>query len=156
MSPEEVSSIESRLGYIFLDKGLLIQSLTRKAAAQEQKQKRQWWKKENNYEDQNAFRTLGDAILKAILTELLIQKGYKTPGDITQKKGTLENAGNLSVMLKKMGISPIVGIGERTLGVHEQPYALSETFEAIVAAIYKDRGYETIKELVFQWFSPLI
>jgi tRNA (guanine-N7-)-methyltransferase len=38
------------------------------------------------------------------LTELLIQKGYKTPGDITQKKGTLENAGNLSVMLKKMGI----------------------------------------------------
>jgi ribonuclease-3 len=150
MSPEEIKAIESRLGYIFLDQALLVQALTRKAAAQEQRQKGKMC------EDQEVFRTLGDAILKAILTELLIQQGYTTRGSITQKKEKLENEESLSLMLRAMKITPIVGIGERSVGVHEQPLALAETFEAIVAAIYKDGGYEIIKKLVVKWFSPLI
>jgi ribonuclease III len=150
MTPEEIRAIETRLGYIFLDQGLLMQALTRKAAAQEQRQKG------SICADQEVFRTLGDAVLKLILTELLIHKGYETRGRITQKKATLENEENLSVMLRTMKITPIVGIGERSVGVHEQPLALAETFEAIVAAIYKDGGYEIVKKLVVKWFSPLV
>jgi ribonuclease-3 len=150
MTPEEIRAIEIRLGYIFLDQRLLIQALTRKAAAQEQRQKGQLC------EDQEVFRTLGDAVLKAILTELLIHKGYMTRGSITQEKEKLENEKSLSAMLRAMEITPIVGIGERSIGVHEQSLALAETFEAIVAAIYKDGGYEIIKKLVVKWFSPLI
>lgn len=150
MTPEEIKAIEIQLGYIFLDQNLLIQALTRKAAAQEQRQRGKIC------EDQEVFRTLGDAVLKAILTELLIQRGYTTRGSITQTKGTLENEENLSAMLRAMNITPIVGIGERSVGVHEQSLALAETFEAIVAAIYKDGGYEIIKKLVVKWFSPLI
>jgi ribonuclease III len=150
MTPEEIRAVETRLGYIFLDQGLLMQALTRKAAAQEQRQKGKIC------EDQEVFRTLGDAVLKTILTELLIHKGCKTRGSITQKKATLENEENLSAMLRAMEIAPIVGIGERSVGVHEQPLALAETFEAIVAAIYKDGGYEIVKKLVVKWFSPLL
>lgn len=150
MTPEELRAIEIRLGYIFLDQGLLIQALTRKAAAQEQRQKGKLC------EDQEVFRTHGDAVLKAILTELLIQQGYTTRGSITQKKEKLENEESLSAMLRAMEITPIVGIGERSLGVHKQSLALAETFEAIVAAIYKDGGYEIIKKLVVKWFNPLI
>jgi ribonuclease III len=150
MTPEEIKAIEIRLGYIFLDQALLMQALTRKAAAQEQRQKGKIC------EDQEVFRTLGDAILKAILTELLIQQGYTTPGSITQRKEKLENEESLSAMLRAMKIIPIVGIGERNDGVHEQSLALAETFEAIVAAIYKDGGYEIIKKLVVKWFSSLI
>ena len=150
ITPEEIKAIEIRLGYIFLDQGLLIQALTRKAAAQEQKQKGK------PCEDQEVFRTLGDAVLKAILTDFLIQQGYKTRGNITQKKEKLEQEESLSAMLREMRITPIVGIGERSIGVHEQSLALAETFEAIVAAIYKDGSYEIIKKLVMKWFSPLI
>ncbi|NEZ65540.1 dsRNA-specific ribonuclease [Leptolyngbyaceae cyanobacterium CCMR0082] len=150
MTPEEIRAIEIRLGYLFLDQGLLLQALTRKAAAQEQRQKGK------QCEDQEIFRTLGDAVLKAILTDLLIQKGYSTRGSITQKKEKLEKEESLSAMLRAMEITPIVGIGERSIGVHEQSLALAETFEAIVAAIYKDGGYEIIKNLVVKWFSPLI
>jgi ribonuclease III len=63
-----------------LDQGLLIQALTRKAAAQEQRQQGK------SCADQEVFRTLGDAVLKVILTELLIQQGSTNRGDITQKK----------------------------------------------------------------------
>ncbi len=150
MTSIEISTIEIRLGYIFLDRDLLIQALTRKDAAQEQGQKGKPCK------DQEVFRTLGDAILKAILTELLIQQGYTTPGDITQEKAKLENKESLSTMLRTMEITPIVSVNERKIGVHEQSLALAETFEAIVAAIYKDGGYEIIKKLVVKWFSSLI
>jgi ribonuclease III len=150
MTSEEIRAIEIRLGYIFLDRGLLIQALTRKAAAHEQRQKGKIC------EDQEVFRTLGDAVLKAILTELLIQQGYTTRGDITQKKAKLENEESLSAMLRTMEITPIVGIGERSVGVHKQSLALAETFEAIIAAIYKDGGYEIVKKLVVKWFSSLI
>jgi ribonuclease-3 len=134
MTPEEIRAIEIRLGYLFLDQGLLLQALTRKATAQEQRQK------EKQCEDQEVFRTLGDAVLKAILTDLLIQKGYTTRDSITQTKEKLEKEESLSAMLRGMEITPIVGIGERSIGVHEQSSALAETFEAIVAAIYKDGG----------------
>jgi ribonuclease III len=147
MTSLEIRDIEIRLGYIFLDRDLLIQALTRKAAAQEQRQKGK------PCNDQEVFRTLGDAVLKAILTELLIQKGSTTRGDITQKKAKLENEESLSTMLRTMEITPIVGVGERNIGVHEQSLALAETFEAIIAAIYKDGGYEIIKKLVVKWFS---
>lgn len=147
MTSEEIRAIETRLGYIFLDRGLLIQALTRKAAANEQRQKGKIC------ENQEVFRTLGDAVLKAILTELLIQQGSTTRGDITQRKAKLENEESLSTMLRKMKITPIVGIGERSCGVHEQSLALAETFEAIIAAIYKDGGYEITKKLVVKWFT---
>jgi ribonuclease III len=147
MTSVEIRDIEIRLGYIFLDRGLLVQALTRKAAAQERRQKGEIC------EDQEVFRTLGDAVLKAILTELLIQQGATTRGDITQKKAKLENEESLSKMLRAMKITPIVGVGERNIGVHEQSLALAETFEAIIAAIYKDGGYEIIKKLVVKWFN---
>jgi ribonuclease III len=48
-------------------------------------------------------------------------------------------------MLRTMKITPIVGIGERSCGVHEQSLALAETFEAIIAAIYKDGDTRSLK-----------
>jgi ribonuclease III len=146
MTSEEIRAIEISLGYLFLDENLLIQSLTRKAAANEKRQRGE------KCEDQEVFRTLGDAILKAVLTEELIQQGFVTPGDITEKKKDLEKEASLSNKIRGMNIFPIVSNGEHLCGVHEQSNALAETFEAIIAAIYKDGGYEIIKKLIIKWF----
>jgi ribonuclease III len=150
MTPEEIRTIEASLGYIFLDSELLVQALTRKAAALEERQKGRSCK------DQEVFRTLGDAILKAVLTESLIYQGYVTPGEITERKKELEREESLSNQIRSMNIVPIVGIGERQTGVQQQSPALAETFEAIIAAIYKDGGYEIIKKLIIKWFFPQI
>ena len=148
MTLQQIRTIEASLGYIFLDSDLLVQALTRKAAALEQRQKGR------DCKDQEVFRTLGDAILKAVLTELLIHQGYVTPGEITERKKDLEREESLSNKIRSMNIVPIVGIGERRTGVQQQSPALAETFEAIIAAIYKDGGYEIIKKLIIKWFFP--
>lgn len=109
MKPEDIATVEKRLNYKFTDKNLLIRALTRKAFAQEQKQQGR------NCEDQEVYRILGDAVLKAILVEMLIQQGYDSRESITNKKSELEKRENLGKIFGGMGIAPFIrfGLGEK-------------------------------------------
>lgn len=153
MKPEDIATVEQRLNYWFEDKDLLIRALTRKAFALEQKQQGR------NCEDQEVYRTLGDAVLKAILVELLIQRGYDSPEAITDKKSELEKRENLGKMFEGMGLAPFIrlGIGEKKQGISSQLSVLGETFEALIAAVYIDTGsYEKTKRLVVDLFSETV
>ncbi|MCD8487026.1 MAG: hypothetical protein LRZ84_09920 [Desertifilum sp.] len=109
MKPEDIATVEQRLKYTFKDKKLLIRALTRKAFAQE--------KKQQGYicEDQEVYRILGDAVLKAILVEMLIRQGYDSRESITNKKIELEKRENLGKTFEGMIISSFIrfGIGEK-------------------------------------------
>jgi len=73
-------SLEEKLDYTFKDKSLLKRALTRKAYALEQKQQN------IEYEDQEIYRTLGDAVLKTVFIDLLLKKGVNSRGEITSRK----------------------------------------------------------------------
>ncbi|MCE8422351.1 MAG: hypothetical protein J5U16_00275 [Candidatus Methanoperedens sp.] len=73
-------TIEEDIGYHFSDRSLIERALTRKAYANEHKQQN------NDCRDQEIFRTLGDAVLKTVLVDLLISKGLKTREEITNRK----------------------------------------------------------------------
>ena len=150
MKSEDIATVEQRLNYTFKDKNLLVRALTRKAFAQEQKQQGK------NCEDQEVYRILGDAVLKAILVEMLIQQGYNSRESITNKKIDLEKRENLGKMFEEMGIAPFIrfGIGEKKQGISSQSSVLGETFEALVAAVHIDAGnYEKTKKFVVNIFS---
>lgn len=150
MKPEDIATVERRLNYTFNDKGLLIRALTRKAFAQEQKHQGR------NCQDQEVYRILGDAVLKAILVEMLIQQGYVSRESITNKKIDLEKRENLGKMFEGMGIAPFIrfGIGEKKQGISSQSSVLGETFEALVAAVHIDGGsYEKTKRFVINLFK---
>ncbi len=150
MKPQDISSVEQRLGYTFNNKDLLIRALTRKAFAQEQKQKGQ------NCEDQEVYRILGDAVLKAILVEMLIDAGYDSRKSITIKKSDLEKRENLGNMFQEMGITRFIRFdkGEKNLEISNQSSVLGETFEALVAAVHVDtQSYETTKRLFINLFN---
>lgn len=145
-----IGEVEDVLGYCFKDPNLLIRALTRKAYALEQKQIGL------ACDDQKIFATLGDAILKAVLIELLIRHGYENPGDITIKKSELEERSNLGSLPLALAISPFMRVGCGEQGVQNQPDHVGETFEAVIAAIYQDGGHGIVKQLVFGWFEQLI
>lgn len=150
MKPEDIAAVEKRLNYTFSDKNLLVRALTRKAFAQEQKQQGR------NCEDQEVYRILGDAVLKAILVEMLIQQGYDSRESITNQKIELEKRENLGKMFEGMRIAPFIrfGIGEKKQGIFSQSSVLGETFEALVAAVHIDAGsYEKTKRFVIDLFS---
>ena len=143
-------TLEKALGYTFKDKSLLNRALTRKAYANELKQKNK------DCEDQEIFRTLGDAVLKTVLVDLLIKRGCKTREDITNKKKNLESEEGLVKISRELGIGPLIvlGIGERKQKANEEPYVLAETLEAVIGAIYLDGGYDISKTVIEGWFEP--
>ena len=150
MNPESIVCIERRLGYIFKDKSVLIRALTRKAFAQECKQQGR------SCEDQELYRILGDAVLKAILVEMLIEYGYNSRETITNKKIELEKRESLSTKLREMQISQFIrlGVGEKKQNILIQSSVLGETFEALIAAIHIDGGsYEATKKIVVGLFQ---
>jgi ribonuclease-3 len=142
-------TIEKNLGYSFSDKNLLNRALTRKAYAIEQKQRNQ------DCEDQEVFRTLGDAVLKAVLVDLLIKSGCKTRDEITSKKKRLEREETLAKIGQSLSIGPFIklGVGEEKHKANEEPKVLAETLEALIGAIYLDGGYGASKEAITEWFK---
>jgi ribonuclease-3 len=142
-------TLEENIGYDFKNKDMLNRALTRKAYANELKQKNQESK------DQEIFRTLGDAVLKAVLIDLLIESGCNSKDYITGKKKKLEREEGLAEMSTKLGIGPYIklGIGEKKQKADEEPYVLAETFEALIAAIYLDGGFEVTRKIIKRLFK---
>ncbi len=146
---EDTMTIEENLGYSFSEKNLLNRALTRKAYALEQEQRNQ------DCEDQEIFRTLGDAVLKAVLVDLLIKSCCKTSDEITSKKKELERKESLARISQGLGIGHFIklGAGEKKQKANEEPYVLAETLEALIGAIYLDGGYDASKNVITKWFK---
>ncbi len=145
----DIEKIEDAIGYSFKNKNHLIRSLTRKAYALEQKQQNL------ECEDQEIFQTLGDAVLKLILVEHLIENGSNTRENITNEKMNLESREKLAEISRQLGIGTFIklGIGEMRLKVNEKQSVLAETLEALIAAIYRDGGYDACKKTIDKWSS---
>jgi ribonuclease-3 len=142
-------TIEEALGYTFSNKSLLERALTRKAYANELKQQNQ------ECDDQEIYRTLGDAVLKTVLVDRLIASGYKTREEITNRKMELESEEGLAKISRMLGIGSSIrlGIGEKKQKANEKQYVLAETLEAIIGAIYLDGGYDASRETIIKWFG---
>ncbi|HTY14783.1 MAG TPA: ribonuclease III domain-containing protein [Methanoregulaceae archaeon] len=147
-----MNQLEEKIGYRFSDNSLLARALTRKAYANEQRQRNA------PCEDQEVFCTLGDAVLKTVLIDLLIKSGACTPDLVTQRKKELEREENLASLGKFIGIGASIrlGKGEVRQNAGEQPYVLAETMEAIIGAIFLDGGYCCAENRVREWFGTLI
>jgi ribonuclease III len=146
------SEIEDHLGYNFLNTRFLERALTRKAFANEQGQRGP------SCEDQEVFCTLGDAVLKTVIIDLLIRTGINTPDMVTRKKIELEREENLASIARKIGIGPYIRLGKGEMKHHadDQPYVLAETLEAIIGALFLDGGYECAEIRIKEWFKGLL
>lgn len=152
MNDLKTKEVEKNIGYSFKDKKLLNRALTRKAYAHEQKQRNQ------DCEDQEVFRTLGDAVLKAVLIDLLIKSGRRTRDEITSEKIRLEREEGLARIGQDLGIGEFIklGVGEEKHRANEEPKVLAETLEALIGAIYLDGGYSASKEFITKWWDKSI
>jgi ribonuclease-3 len=144
--------IEKKLGYVFFDKTILERACTRKAYALEQRQK------QVRCDDQEVFRTLGDAVLRTVLIDLLVRSGFCTRDELTQAKKQLEREETLAKVGESLGIGEVVrlGKGEEKHGAAKEPYVLAETVEALIGAVFMDGGYEAAQQCVKHWFREYL
>lgn len=138
------NNIEDILGYNFKIKGRLEQALTTKA-----------YSNENQYKDQSEFQTIGDAVLKLVLTESMIENGHITGATITPKRIELEKKEGLAETARKLGIEPFIKLGKGQIRQNhgDSDHVLAETLEAIAGAIYRDGGFDDTKKIMKKWFE---
>ena len=148
----EYNELESNIGHIFIKKNLLDRALTTKGYVNESKQQNP---NSPPIQSQDAFCTLGDAVLKLILVDCLIKnKGYNKSGEITEEKKQAENRKTLAKISRQLNIDNFLkmGTGEREHDkIYDNDNNLAETLEAIIGATYLDIGFEASKEKIMKW-----
>lgn len=114
---------------------------------------------EYNVPHQEQLEFLGDAVLQLILTEELYKRfpGDKE-GQLSRLRSALVNEKSLSSIAKKIGLGKliIVGKGEFKKKLFEQDVVLADSFEALLAQVYRFHGLEFTKTLLLGWINEFI
>lgn len=95
---------------------------------------------------------LGDAVLGLVVGEWLIEKfPEEDEGKISRKRASLVNEDNLFQLSTKLGLADHLRVGakENREDLINNPRILASTFEAILGAMFKDRGYEITKDWLY-------
>lgn len=98
-------------------------------------------------ESNERLEYLGDAVLGAAVADFLFKKfPYKPEGFLTEIRSRLVNREALNLLARKIGVGNIVQYDQKN--AHLQQVILGNTLEAIVGAIYLDKGYLRTKKFV--------
>jgi ribonuclease-3 len=98
-------------------------------------------------ESNERLEYLGDAILGAAIADYLFKKyPFKDEGFLTEIRSRIVNRESLNQIARKVGIQTIVQYDSRNQQL--QHAILGNTLEALVGAIYLDKGYLQCKKFV--------
>lgn len=87
---------------------------------------------------------LGDAVLGSVVAELLFKKyPYKDEGFLTEMRSKIVSRANLNQLSRKLGLNEMIQYDARMISFpNKQGSLLGDAFEALVGAVYLDRGYQ--------------
>ena len=95
---------------------------------------------------------LGDAVLEFIVTDYLYKKFDNPEGELTNWRAALVRGEMLSKIANrlKMGDLMMLSHGEAKTGGRERKVLLANAFEALIGAIFLDRGIATARKFINQ------
>ena len=145
--------LQERLGYQFGDRAVLLQSLTHKSYGHEFLQD-----KPIALRDNERLEFLGDAILDVVVSDILLEAfPHANEGQLSKMRAAVVNEKTLAILARALHLQDNVrlGKGEAQTGGNEKASILSSTFEALIAAVYLDGGFNAVYPVVRHIFAPL-
>lgn len=146
----EISSLEEILDVTFKDRTLPIEALTHSSY---------YGEKHIGRGSNERLEFLGDAIIGALIAETLFKSYPETPeGELSIYKSSLVSADTLSDIARKLGLQKLILLttGEEKSGARDRNSILADLYEAVIAAVYLDCGYESCKAIVGKHFANYI
>jgi len=141
--------LQERLGCHFKNPKLLILALTHKSYARENPDRA----------DNERLEFLGDTVLNLIISEALFSNNKHLPeGDLSKRRAAIVSRNALALIAKKINLGDFLlfGIGEEKCLGKEKPSLLADGLEAVIAAIYLDRGLSAARKFVLKTFADLM
>lgn len=106
--------------------------------------------------DNERLEFLGDALLDCLVAESLMKQFPKdNEGTLSKKRASLVNEEVLSQKAKALNLDKLLKLGpaEAKTGGANKASLLSDTFEAVLAAVYLDQGFEAARKWLDDVFS---
>lgn len=152
--PLSVAELNGRLGYSFRDAKLLELSIIHKSFGNEHRAAQSV-----SVRDNERLEFLGDAILDLIISQYLLETYPNfSEGDLSKLRAGLVNERSLAKVARSLSLGDYVwlGKGEEFTGGRTKDSILASTFEAIVAAVYQDGGFDAANNWVRTLFEDKI
>lgn len=93
---------------------------------------------------------LGDAVLDAVVADYLFKKfPRKKEGFLTQMRSKIVKRSNLDLLARNLGIDYMV-VSNTNRNVHKK-HIYGDAFEALIGAIYLDKGYKRTKRYIVHY-----
>ena len=135
----------SVLGLDFEDQGLLRQALVHRSYLNEHP--------DSPLESYERMEFLGDAVLELVVsTALYARLPSLSEGELTKLRSQLVCGDSLAGAAHSIGLGDalLLGRGEETTGGRSRNTILAAAFEALVAAVFLDRGYQHARDFVLK------
>lgn len=131
-----------RLGAEFDDISLLVLAFTHRSYVNEHKK--------TAPEHNERLEFLGDAVLELVVTEYLYANFKDPEGILTNWRSALVRTESIGAAAAKAGFEPLLRLsrGERRGTDRARAQILANTFEAVIGALYLDKGYEAAKVFI--------
>ncbi len=143
----ELRAFQDRLGYVFTDPALLVRAVTHASMSSATR------------DDNQRLEFLGDRVLGLVMAEALLDvdpdasEGQLAPrfNALVRKETCAEIAREIDLgKVLKLGRSEMMSGGRRKLAL------LGDAMEAVIAAVYRDAGFEVARTLVLSLWGARV
>ena len=144
---EAIRSFEQRLGYEFSNLSLLVEALTHSSIASD-------FRKDNQ-----RLEFLGDRVLGLVMAEALLEIDQTAPeGTLAPRFNALVRKETCAEVARQIELGGVLKIGrsEMLSGGRRKDALLGDGMEAVIAAIYKDGGFEVAKTIIINLWGDRI
>ena len=140
---KDLTQLEKNIGVGFENKDLLRQAVVHRSYLNENR--------DFPLDHNERLEFLGDAVLELVVTEYLFQNYPNPEGELTNWRASLVNSEMLALVAEKIGVEDFLHLSKgeaQDSNSKARKYIIANAVEAVIGAIYLDKGYEVAKQFV--------
>jgi ribonuclease III len=133
---------QKTLGVTFDDIQILVTAFTHRSYVNEHRK--------TTHEHNERLEFLGDAVLELVVTEYLYNNFSQPEGTLTNWRSALVRTESIGAAAERFAFEPMLRLsrGERRGTERARAQILANSYEAVVGAIYLDKGYDAAKAFI--------
>ena len=144
---KDIHAFQERLGHDFADPELLIRALTHPSVSSP------------NRQDNQRLEFLGDRVLGLVMaTALLDHDRQATEGQLAPRFNALVRKEACADVAREIDIGAVLKLGrsEMLSGGRRKQALLGDAMEAVIAAVYKDAGFEAAQAVILRLWGKRV
>ncbi len=140
-----LKTLQQRIGYTFKEAGLLDLAVTHPSLVNENP---------DITESNQRLEFLGDAVLQLIISEEIYRLyPQEREGVLTQNRKKLVEGRFTANLAEELDLQSCLRVQSGAVELASSPSALEDAFEALVAALYLDAGYNQARKVVLRIYG---